>query len=83
MVFLVLTRGGYMQFTRIFHKGLNITLWVNSRVLNDEELAQLRAAGLSVTNFTESVDASDDSAVSNAVETIKEHHPGVCVWIER
>ena len=83
MVFLALTRGGYIEFTEIFHDRFDVPLWVNNGVLNDEELSQLRAAGRSVTNFIEAIDASDIHAVNDAAETIKEHHPGVCVWIER
>ena len=62
---------------------MSVPLWVNSGVLSDEELGRLRAAGFAVTNFTRVIDPADDSAVNEALATIKEHHPSECIRVER
>jgi hypothetical protein len=35
-----------------------------------------------VTNFTTSIDVADSVSIDGALDTIKEHHPHQCVWVE-
>jgi len=83
MVFFALTRSGYEDFKRHFDPHASVTLWVNKDVLSDSELVEVRAAGLSVTNFTRPIDIADEAAVDEAVDTIKQHHSNECIWLER
>jgi hypothetical protein len=83
MVFFALTRSGYEDFERHIGIHASVTLWVNKDVLSDSELKEVRAAGLSVTDFTRMIDILDGVAVDEAVDTIKQHHPNECVWLER
>lgn len=59
-------------------------LWVSFGVLTPSELTELRAKGLNVTDFTNPINPSDTSemAMADALETIREHHPGEAVWID-
>ncbi len=81
MVFFVLTRPGYKELLRQLGKPPS-PLWVNEGVLSAAELAQLRREGTDVTNFTYVIDTKDPVGLSNAVQTIQEHHEGHSVWVE-
>ncbi|GGF00897.1 hypothetical protein GCM10011611_03100 [Aliidongia dinghuensis] len=82
MVFLALTRLGFEEFEALRKAGAKLALWVNTGVLIADELARLRAGGLSVTDFVRPIDPADHAAVAAAVDTIREHHPGKRVWVE-
>ena len=56
-------------------------LWLSSGVLDAYELAELRAQGLSVTDFTDAIDANDSAEMEEALDTIREHHPAQAVWV--
>lgn len=74
MIHLVLTRQGYDQLKA----GLGtftFEIWVNDGVLSDGELTELRAKGVSVTNFTAAIDPADPLDVARAIDTIRQHHP--------
>jgi hypothetical protein len=58
-------------------------LWVNDGLLAPRDLARLRAEGFELTNFTRWIDPADQADIASAVETIKEHHPGQVLYIER
>lgn len=83
MIFFALTRCGYEDFKRHLDTHASVTLWVNKDVLSDSELIQVRAAGLPVTNVTRMINIADEAAVDEAVDTIKQHHPNECIWLER
>lgn len=52
------------------------TLWVAAGVLKPSELANLRGSGLAVTALDRTIDPLEPAAVEDALETIREHHPG-------
>ena len=83
MVFFALTRSGYEDFERHLGSHTGFILWVNKDVLSDTELLEVRAAGLSVTNFTKTINGHDEAAVVEAVNTIKQHYSNESVWVER
>ncbi|KPN19847.1 hypothetical protein AO715_07785 [Xanthomonas sp. Mitacek01] len=56
-------------------------LWLSSGVLDACELAELRAQGLSVTDFTGAIDANDAVELEVALDTIAEHHPAQAIWV--
>ena len=55
------------------------SLWVALGVLSPAELTRLRANGLAVTDFTTSISSHN---LAEALETIREHHPGETVWVD-
>ena len=57
-------------------------LWISSGVLNASELTALRAKGLSVTDFTDPVSPRAFTEMAEALNTIREHHPGQAVWVD-
>lgn len=81
MTHFVLTRKGYDQLNADFDP-FPFTIWVNDGVLSDDELAELRAKGVSVTNFTRAIDPSDPLDVAGAIDTIQQHHPNQSIWVE-
>ncbi len=81
MAFLVLTRAGLDSLVEQYG-GLPANLWVNEGVLSEQELADIRADGGWVTNFTLSISSTDRSAINTALDTIADHHPGEAVFAE-
>ena len=57
-------------------------LWVAHGVLSSPELADLRASGLAVTDFTNPFDSSDQMQIADALVIIREHHPGQIVCVD-
>ena len=80
MVFLAITRKGFESY-RSFSHG-TCALWVGAGVLSDSELIELRGTGVSVSNFNYTIDPGEAKVLASAIETIKEHHPGMVVWAE-
>ena len=74
MTHFVLTRKCYEQLKASFGN-FPFAFWVNDGVLSASELAELRAAGFSVTNFTTVIDPNCSTEVASAVVTIQQHHP--------
>ncbi len=83
MVFLVLTRAGYEEVRGHLRTAAGTVLWINQDIANPSELSDLRATGVSVTNFTRLLDVDDEAAVNEALFTIKDHHPNDRIWVER
>jgi len=82
MIYFALTRNGYDDL--IAHLGRAPSpLWVNNGVLSRQEIRQLHEAGIEISNFTVDINAQDRSDVAQAVDTIREHHPGHSVWVEQ
>lgn len=81
MIHFVLTRQGYDQLKASFGT-FPFAIWVNDGVLFDGELVELRAQGISVTNFTIAIDLSDPLDVAGAIDTIQQHHPNQSIWVE-
>ena len=81
MVYFALTRSGYDDLVSA-HGRAPSPLWVNAEVLDALELTQLRDQGIDVSNFSERVDPDDQSAILQAIDTVKQHHSGQVVWVE-
>jgi hypothetical protein len=79
MVFLATTRRGYDAYM-----ALNQTagLWISTAVLTEEELRRLRSEGRHVTTFAHAVGTDDPDVLSEAIATIREHHPSESIWVE-
>jgi len=57
-------------------------LWLTVDVLDSFELAALRRQGLTVTEFTSRFDVSDAVEMADALDTIREHHPGHTLYMD-
>ena len=79
MVFLATTRRGYDDYRALNTRAV---LWVSAGVLSEEELKHLRSEGRSVTTFAYEVGPNDPELLSEAVATIREHHPSESIWVE-
>lgn len=82
MVLFALTKKGLAELLDVARDG-RFALWVNQGLLDDSELAALRSDGFKLTNFTYWHDPADESEIQDAVETIREHHPGEALYVER
>lgn len=81
MIYLVTTRKSYDQLAAS-SAWPPAALWVSFGVLEPSELTELRASGISVTAFTKPIDSSDLVTLTDAVDTIREHHPGQVLWVD-
>jgi hypothetical protein len=81
VVYFTLTRSGYEDLVSTLGHAPS-PLWVNNGVLSPQEIKSLYERGVDITNFTIDVNPEDQSAVAQAIETVREHHPGQTVWVE-
>jgi hypothetical protein len=79
MVFFAITRRGYESHRALGAVGV---LWLCDGVISDEELVELRGSGVNVSVFDYRIEPHETDILFDAVETIKEHHPGEQLWIE-
>lgn len=57
-------------------------VWLGSNAVSEQEHHRLVSQGHLITRFSHSVAASDKSQVQEALETMREHHPDVAVWVQ-
>ena len=81
MVIFVLTISGYKEMESLI-KESNSPTWINEGILNAPELEELRNSGVDITNFTYHKDKKDNYEIQDALNTIREHHPGQSIWTE-
>lgn len=82
MVFLVLSRQGYDDLTRQFSR-VPSPIWINTEILSDAEMGSIRASGCCLTNFLFRIDPSSLDEIADAVDTVRQHHPGDSIWVEQ
>jgi hypothetical protein len=81
VVFVALTNQGGREAAKAAAAS-GASLWVGSDVFTAKEQEQLRESGLSLTVFSYSLRALTPEALSDALPTIKEHHPDEAIFIE-
>lgn len=81
MVLLALTKHGLAEMFDLARGG-RPTIWLNQGLLDVANLERLRAEGFDLTNFIRWIDPADETAVQEAVEVIREHHPDEALYIE-
>jgi hypothetical protein len=81
LVLFALTKHGLVEMFDLARDGKQ-PIWLNHGLLDVANLEQLRAEGFDLTNFVHWIDPADESAVQDAVETIREHHPDQVLYIE-
>jgi hypothetical protein len=76
MVFMILTRSGFDEvLPRLIRE--RDALWVNAGVLSEPEVARLRGAGWSLTNWTNSL-----NDLTPEIDMVRLHHPEQTIWAE-
>ena len=79
MLLFILTREGYEDVRSLVATNV---VWVNSGVLSNAEITDLRSRGIDLTCFAHPIDWRDGDQMDNSVDTIAEHHPGERIWME-
>jgi hypothetical protein len=79
MVYLALTPDG-LQELLLDLPNPEIPIWCSSDALSEAEFRKLER--VNVTRFNCSLLGADNMAMSDALATIEEHHPGERIWIE-
>lgn len=82
MVLFALTKNGFVEMLDLARGG-KAAIWINRGLMDESAIQRLRAEGFDLTDFVHWIDPLDESAVDEAVETVKEHHPGQVLYIER
>lgn len=57
-------------------------VWFGSNAASEQEYRRLVSQGHLVSRFSHAVTAEDESQVQEALETMREHHPNVVVWVQ-
>lgn len=57
-------------------------VWLGANSVAEPEFERLVAEGHLITRFGHAVETGDKESVQEAVETIREHHPNVIVWVQ-
>jgi hypothetical protein len=56
-------------------------LWVTADSMLESELQAARARGVRVTSFSSLAGSATPEEISDAVATIREHHPSETIWV--
>jgi hypothetical protein len=81
MVYFAITRKGYDDLVATQGRAPS-PLWVNGGVLTSLELSHLRDQGIDVSSFTARLDPGVQSAILEAIDTVRQHHAGQTIWVE-
>jgi hypothetical protein len=82
VVFFVISRKGFEDYLAIKDK-LVAPLWISAGVISQSELESLRNSGADVTDFNYAIGLNENEVIDDAIQTIKEHHPGEVIWLQR
>jgi hypothetical protein len=78
MVFLATTRRAFDECVALRSNG---AIWVSGGIVSDAEAQRLRTSGLDLTRLAKPIAHDDPVALSNVLETIREHHPDQTIWV--
>ena len=81
MVYFALTRVGFDDLVASIGR-IPTPLWVNIGVLSEAEVVEFRASGIELTTFTSDLGRAELSEFEDALDTIRQHHPGHSIWHE-
>ncbi len=79
-VVLALSREGLDAFRA--RRGTPRRLWVGAGLLRFDEMQALRADGVDLVDLASRLAPDDLPAITRAVDTIRDAHPGLPVWVE-
>ena len=82
MVLVVIDKEAMAEALEVARR-MGAAIWAGSDALGVDEHRQLVAEGLRVTRFTHPLSGDSAEALENDLETVREHHPGETVWVQR
>lgn len=82
MIIFAHTRDGFKEIQNTILTS-DATAWINNNILSPDEINELRANGVDITNFSHVIDPTDERSIEDALSIIAEHHPGRSIWVER
>ena len=81
MVFLALEPNAAAEAIAIArHTGAAV--WVGSDAMTHEQHYAIAADGVNLTRFAYPLSWVEGEVVAEALETVREHHPGETVWVQ-
>lgn len=57
-------------------------VWLGTNAVSEPEFHRLVSQGHLITRFSHAVTAEDRPQIQEALETMREHHPNVVVWVQ-
>jgi hypothetical protein len=81
MVFLVVDPASVPEAMALA-KQLECAIWVGSDGVTEDEYQRYGASGIKISRFIYPLANADDSVLSDARETIGEHHPSETIWVQ-
>jgi hypothetical protein len=58
-------------------------VWVGSDAMSHDEHYRIAAEGINLTRFEYPLSGVDTAVVNDALATVREHHAGETVWVQR
>jgi hypothetical protein len=81
MVYLALDSKGAREAVEVC-AATKSALWVTADSMLEADLQGARQKGVSVTNFSSLTSNATPEEISDAVATMREHHPSETIWIQ-
>jgi hypothetical protein len=81
MVFLVVDPASVPEAMALA-KQLGCAIWVGSDGVTEDEYQRYGASGIKISRFIYPLADAGDSVLSDARETIGEHHPSEIIWVQ-
>ena len=81
MVFLVVDPESVPEAMALA-KQLGCAIWVGSDGVTEDEYQRYGASGIKISRFIYPLANADESVLTDARETIGEHHPSEIIWVQ-
>jgi hypothetical protein len=82
VVFLALDPDAAAQAIAVARQ-IGAAVWVGSDAMSHDEHYRIAAEGVNLTRFAYQLVNATAAVVDDALETVREHHPGEVVWVQR
>jgi len=60
----------------------NSSVWLGSDAVTEQQVKELWAIGHRLSRFNYPLAAESQEVISDALTTIREHHPGEVIWVQ-
>lgn len=82
MVFLALDPNAAVEAIAVARLS-GAAVWVGSDAMSHDEHYRIAAEGINLTRFEYPLFGVDTGAVDEALQAVRDHHPGETVWVQR
>lgn len=79
MVFLAITPAGLQQAISLSRTS-KFAIWCSSDAISEADYENM--TGFNISRFAYPLDGESSEVITEALETIAEHHPGATIWVE-